>query len=97
MIDLEDLLNYADEYEHKYFSTIDDELPKGKINFKDKTIFYNPLYNDEPETFCHELMHHHYIQVYGYDAPEALVEQEALLLADRYKEPINKYLKTNLY
>lgn len=92
-LDLEDLITYADEYEHKYFRMIDEDLPKGLIDFKNNIVWYNPLYNDEGETFCHEMMHHHYIKVYNFDAPKPLVESNGLLLYKMYKPQIDEFVK----
>lgn len=95
-MDLEDLMNYAQEYEHKYYSTIEEGLPKGKINFTQKLVTYNPLYNEEGQTLCHEMMHHHYIQVKGVDVPEEIVESEGLRLYHQWPQEINKYVRTLL-
>lgn len=95
-LDLEDVINYAEEYEHKYFDKIEEGLPKGTINFRTKQIKYNPIYNDEGETLCHEVMHHHYRNVYGFDLPEFFVEQEGKRLYDMHKEDIDMYVRTKL-
>lgn len=91
-LNLEDVINYAEEYEHRYFSTIEEGLPKGKINFRTKEILYNPLYNEEGETLCHEIMHHHYDNVLGVHPSEQIVEQEGLRLYKAYKKDIDVYV-----
>jgi hypothetical protein len=98
MVNIEELLEIADEYEHKYFDNIDDINPDivGCIDLKNKVIIYNKNNNDKGITLCHELMHHYYYNIYNFEPSERVIENNAKKVYNKYKNNIDNYLKIKL-
>lgn len=92
MIILEDLLKYHDEYDVMYM-IFDDA--KGKINFRDKIIYINPVFNEDGLTYVHELIHHHY-KYFGVHPSEQQIENEAKYLYDQHPLLYEKLAKSKL-
>lgn len=98
MLDLEDLINYSEQYEHVLVGRLTDSNGydvKGKINFKHNLIMYNLNYatpNQLAETLCHEIYHHYFIKELGHDMPEHIVEDMGMLLYQDNKNEIENYV-----
>lgn len=89
-ITLDEFLQYGELYEHKY-NVMPDCI--GKINFRSMTVYYNPLFNEDGITFCHEMVHHYYNQGFATEhIPEHIVEQQAQDIYKIYNDIIDDYV-----
>jgi hypothetical protein len=66
-----DIYVYMKEYSFMY--VIFDA--KAKINYSNRRIYFNPMFNEEYESFCHEIFHHHFDNVLGIIMSEEDVEK----------------------
>lgn len=101
-MELEDLINYSEQYEHKLVDNLTDRNDnpiKGCINFRERTIKYNSDYStpaDLAETLCHEIQHHYFIKELGYDMHETIVEELGLHLLYDNRKSIERYVVNKL-
>lgn len=91
---LNDLFNYSNQYTASY-KVMDDA--RGRINFKEKHIWVNPVFADEGLTYAHEMFHHHYDKELGIEMPESEIERLAKEFYDEHELACEKlaFIKLN--
>ena len=93
---IEEICEEANQYEIKMVC----EMRKGAIYLERHEIRINPNYwNERAQTFVHEMLHHYYNNVKGYDlgaAEEWVVETQMLTLMKNSdnKKRVLEYLKS---
>lgn len=101
-MELEDLINYSEQYKHELVDNLTDRNNnpvKGQISFRDNVIRYNTDYSKPEElgeTLCHEMYHHHFIKELGYDMHEQIVEEMGLHLLYDNRKAIENYIVNKL-
>lgn len=84
-----EFLGYSEYYDIKY-KIIES---KGLINYKFKTIYINPLFNEDGLTLTHELLHHYYDNELLIESTESIVESMTMNIYKPNYEFIDYYVK----
>ena len=89
MVEIDEMLEYHNLYEVRY-KIMD---VRGRIVFKNNTIYLNPMFNQDAETYIHELFHHHYDYVLGESVPESEIEKMAQEFYNHHRLLCEKLVK----
>ena len=86
---LNEFLSYSDYYNISY-KIIES---KGLINYKFKTIYINPIWNEDGQTIVHELLHHYYDLELLIQTTENIVESMTFNIYKPNYKFIDYYIK----
>lgn len=91
---IDEVIQWGMEYDHSY--VVMDDV-RARINFSEKTIKYNPIFNEDGISFCHEMVHHYFHEMVGEPEPsERFIEMMAKRLYQKNPLAFDNYVAHEL-